>query len=79
MRMVRKTQGGQGQFLHNLKMEILGFVLTQLHNPMTDLYPATVLYDATLEFVLSVGSGFSKKNVLEQECVFSLLQERWKK
>ena len=43
---------------------------------MTDLYPAAVLSDATLEFVLSVGSGFSKKNVLEQECVFSLFYSR---
>ena len=63
MRMVRKTQDGQGQFLHNLIMEILGLVLTQLPNPTTDLYPAAVLSDATLEFVLSVDSGFSK-NVL---------------
>lgn len=43
---------------------------------MTDLYPAAVLSDATLGFVLSVGSGFSKKNVLEQECVFSLFYRR---
>lgn len=76
MRMVRKTQDGQGQFLHNLIMEILGLVLTQLPNPTTDLYPAAVLSDATLEFVLSVDSGFSKKNVLEQECVFSLFYGR---
>ena len=27
MRMIRKTQGGQEQFLHSLKMEILGIVL----------------------------------------------------
>ena len=43
---------------------------------MTDLYPAAALSDATLEFVLSVGSGFAKKSVLEQECVFSLFYRR---
>lgn len=43
---------------------------------MIDLYPAAVLSDATLEFVLSVGSDFSKNRMyLNKSVFFSFIRE----